>query len=270
MKATDFKRKKNAQEKISCLTCYDYPSARLLAETSLDCILVGDSVAMTVHGHESTVMATMDMMVMHTQAVSRGLGSQFLISDMPFLSYRTSLETSMRHVMQLMQAGAHAVKIEGGDAALCETMAMITHAGVPVVGHLGMTPQSVHQLGGFRVQGKEQAQAANLMREAKALEEAGAIAVVLECVPADLAKRITTHLAIPTIGIGAGCDTDGQILVWHDVLGLQDELKPKFVKQYAQGKSLFTDAVAAYVADVKQSAFPEVCHMYNSACTAVI
>lgn len=262
MKATEFKIKKKAQEKIVCLTCYDYPSARLLAETALDCILVGDSVAMAVHGYESTVMATMEMMVMHTQAVARGLGQQFLISDMPFLSYQISHQTTMRHVMQLMQAGAHAVKIEGGDPALCETMTRITRAGVPVIGHIGMTPQSVHQFGGFRVQGKELSQAANLMREAKALEEAGAIALVLECVPAELAKRITEQLSIPTIGIGAGCDTDGQILVWHDVLGLQDELKPKFVKHYAQGKHLLKDAVSAYVLDVKQAVFPEARHMY--------
>lgn len=262
MKTTDFKRKKIAGEKISCLTCYDYPSARTVAETMLDCILVGDSVAMAVHGHESTVMATMEMMVMHTQAVSRGLGPQFLISDMPFLSYRLSQPDTMRHVMQLMQAGAHAVKIEGGDAALCETMAMITSAGVSVVGHIGMTPQSMHQLGGFRVQGKEVSQAESLMLEAKALEEAGAIALVLECIPATLAKRITDNLTIPTIGIGAGPDTDGQILVWQDLLGLQNELKPRFVKYYAQGKEVFCDAINLYVEEVKAALFPAQTHFY--------
>lgn len=262
MKATDFKRKKNSKEKISFLTCYDYPSARMLAETNLECVLVGDTLAMTVHGHDSTVTATMDMMILHTKAVARGLADQFLVSDMPFLSYRLSRKETMHHVMQLMQAGAHAVKIEGGDADVCETIAMITRAGVPVLGHIGMIPQSVHQFGGFRVQGKEDSSAENLLLQAKALENSGVIALVLECIPAQLAKQITNSLSIPTIGIGAGADTDGQILVWHDMLGLQDEIKPKFVKYYLQGKQIFADAIKAFVDDVKQGRFPEKHHEY--------
>lgn len=262
MKIHDFQRKKQKKDKITFLTCYDYSAACIVADSKLDCILVGDSVAMVMHGYDSTVMATMEMMILHTQAVARGIKQQFLVSDMPFLSYRISQETTMRYVMQLMQAGAHAVKIEGGDDDICKTVQHITQSGVPVIGHIGLTPQSIHQLGGYRVQGKDQQQAAQFIAQAKALEAAGVIALVLECVPSALAETITQNLTIPTVGIGAGHGTDGQILVWHDFLGLQDELTPKFVKQYTQTKQTWLQAINAYVDEVKMGAFPRLEHAY--------
>lgn len=256
MKIHDFKRKKQLQNKISMLTCYDYPSARIIAESNIDCVLVGDSVAMAVHGHETTVTATMEMMELHTKAVARGLKTHFLIADLPFLSHRLSQADTVSNVRRLLQAGAQGVKIEGGDADTCQTISHLVTAGVPIMGHIGLTPQSVHQLGGYKVQGKEQEQAARLMQQAADLEAAGCFALVIECVPAQLAKAITQSLTIPTIGIGAGADTDGQVLVWHDLLGLQTEFKPKFVKQYAQGKDLLLAAINAYAQEVQSANFP--------------
>lgn len=263
MKITDFKRKKLLNEKISMLTCYDYPSAVTVADSALlDCLLVGDSVAMAVHGHKSTVMATMDMMVLHTEAVARGLGEQFLISDLPFLSHRVSLADTVQNVKRLFQAGAQAVKIEGGDSHTCETIRHLVQSGLPVIGHIGLTPQSVHQLGGYRIQGKESAQAADLLLQAKNLEAAGCAALVIECVPRQLAKIITAALSIPTIGIGAGEATDGQVLVWQDMLGLQNTFKPRFLKQYAQEKETILAAVNAYALDVRKSHFPAEEHAF--------
>ncbi|KTD33132.1 3-methyl-2-oxobutanoate hydroxymethyltransferase [Legionella nautarum] len=256
MKIHDFKRKKQLQNKISMLTCYDYPSARIIAESNIDCVLVGDSVAMAVHGHETTVMATMEMMELHTKAVARGLKTHFLIADLPFLSHRLSQADTVSNVRRLLQAGAHAVKIEGGDSDTCQTISYLVTAGVPVIGHIGLTPQSVHQLGGYKVQGKEQEQAARLIQQATELEAAGCFALVIECVPAELGKAITQTLTIPTIGIGAGADTDGQVLVWHDLLGLQTEFQPKFVKQYAQSKGLLLAAINSYAKEVQSANFP--------------
>jgi len=262
MNIVDFKRKKAAREKISFITCYDYPSARTVAESTLDAILVGDSVAMTVHGHDTTVMATMDMMTLHTEAVARGLGKQFLVSDLPFLAHRVSAADTIQNVRRLMQAGAHAIKLEGADAHTCITIETIVTAGVPVMGHIGLTPQSVHQLGGYKVQGKQEAQAASLVEQALALEAAGCFALVIECVPEALALRITQALNIPTIGIGAGIHTDGQILVWHDLLGLQTEFLPRFAKQFIQTKPLLLQAINAYASDVTQASFPTPEHTY--------
>jgi 3-methyl-2-oxobutanoate hydroxymethyltransferase len=262
MKIHDFLRKKQQQAKISMLTCYDYPSARIVAESKIDCVLVGDSVAMAVHGFPTTIMATMEMMVMHTQAVARGLNQQFLITDLPFLCHRTSKADTILNVKQLLQAGAHAVKIEGGDVDTCQTIAHLVLAGIPVMGHIGLTSQSVHQLGGFRVQGKEQKQADLLMQQAANLETAGCFALVIECVPQQLAKKITQSLTIPTIGIGAGVCTDGQVLVWHDLLGLQTEFKPKFLKHYAQGKEMVLTAINAYAEQVQRTEFPASEHAY--------
>lgn len=262
MNIHDFKIKKEQQTKISMLTCYDYPSARTIAESNIDCILVGDSVAMAVHGHASTIMATMDMMVLHTSAVARGLGPQFLISDLPFLSHRGTHTETIQHVKRLLQAGAHAVKIEGADAHVCETIAYLVNAGVPVMGHIGLTPQSVHQLGGYKVQGREPEQAARLMQEANHLETAGCFALVIECVPRPVAKAITDTLNIPTIGIGAGVDTDGQVLVWHDMLGLQTDFNPRFLKQFAEGKKTLLTAIDAYVEQVQQAHFPAIEHAF--------
>lgn len=262
MKLHDFKHKKTQRKKISMLTCYDYPSSRIIAESNIDCVLVGDSVAMAVHGHDSTIMATMDMMVLHTSAVARGLGNQFLISDLPFLCHRESMTATIEHVKRLLQAGAHAVKIEGGDPDVCQTIAHLVTSGVPIIGHIGLTPQSVLQLGGYKVQGKEQSHATRLLQQAKNLEEAGCTALVIECVPGILAKTITDALTIPTIGIGAGVETDGQVLVWHDMLGLQTEFKPRFVKQFAQGKEAFIIAINTFAEHVQLAHFPTVDHAF--------
>jgi 3-methyl-2-oxobutanoate hydroxymethyltransferase len=256
MKIHDFKRKKEEQQKISMITCYDYPSACIVAESNIDCVLVGDSVAMAVHGYETTIMATMEMMILHTQAVARGLKQQFLISDLPFLSHKASLTQTVDHVTKLLQAGAHAVKIEGANEDTYHTISHLVNAGVPVMGHIGLTPQSIHQLGGYKIQGKNQEQAENLIRQAQQLEAAGCFALVIECVPHSLTPKISHSLNIPTIGIGAGSSTDGQVLVWHDMLGLQTEFNPKFVKRFLQGKGLILDALNAYVHQVQQVSFP--------------
>lgn len=258
MNIRDFKRKKDQQSKITMLTCYDYPSACTISESIIDCVLVGDSVAMAVHGHDSTIMATIDMMVLHTAAVARGLKHQFLISDLPFLCHRGSRLDTVQQVKQLMQAGAHAVKIEGGDDDVCQTIAHLVASGVPVMGHIGLTPQSVYQLGGYKIQGKEQEQAALLLHQAHRLEAAGCFALVIECVPSLVAETITKALVIPTIGIGAGSTTDGQVLVWHDMLGLQTHFKPRFVKQFAEGKSILLKAINAYAEAVQQAHFPTI------------
>ncbi|MBN9231079.1 MAG: 3-methyl-2-oxobutanoate hydroxymethyltransferase [Legionella sp. 40-6] len=256
MKIHDFKRKKQEQKKISMLTCYDYPSACTIAESQIDCVLVGDSVAMAVHGHQNTIMATMEMMTLHTQAVARGIKQQFLVTDLPFLSHKASREQTIHHVTTLLQAGAHGIKIEGGDDDTCKTITHLVHAGVPIMGHIGLTPQSIHQLGGFKVQGKSDEQAELLVQQACKLEAAGCFAIVIECVPQQVARQITEALTIPTIGIGAGNATDGQVLVWHDLLGLQTDFNPRFVKRYAQGKELFIEAINSYAQQVQQQSFP--------------
>ncbi|VEB33220.1 3-methyl-2-oxobutanoate hydroxymethyltransferase [Legionella sainthelensi] len=262
MKIHDFKRKKEEQQKIVMVTCYDYPSACIVSESNIDCVLVGDSVAMAVHGHETTIMATIEMMVLHTQAVARGLKQQFLITDLPFLSHKTSLAQTVEHVKSLLRSGAHAVKIEGADADTCQTISYLVNAGVPVMGHIGLTPQSIHQLGGYKIQGRNPEQAETLIQQALRLEEAGCFAVVIECVPQPLAQAITQSLRIPTIGIGAGSDTDGQVLVWHDMLGLQTDFNPKFVKRYIQGKEMLLNALNAYAQQVQQVSFPASEHAF--------
>jgi 3-methyl-2-oxobutanoate hydroxymethyltransferase len=262
MKIHDFKRKKEEQQKIVMLTCYDYPSACIVAESNIDCVLVGDSVAMAVHGHETTIMATIEMMVLHTQAVARGLNQQFLISDLPFLSHKSSLPQTIEHVNSLLRAGAHAVKIEGADADTCKTIAYLVNAGIPVMGHIGLTPQFIHQLGGYKIQGKSKEQAEILIQQALHLEAAGCFALVIECVPQPLAQAITKSLSIPTIGIGAGSYTDGQVLVWHDMLGLQTDFNPKFVKKYLQGKEIVLNAINAYAQQVQQVSFPAIEHTF--------
>lgn len=262
MKIHDFKRKKQEQQKIAMLTCYDYPSACIVAESNIDCVLVGDSVAMAVHGYKNTLMATLEMMVLHTQAVARGLHQQFLISDLPFLSHKHSLSQTIENVKILLQAGAQAIKIEGADADTCQTISYIVNAGIPVMGHIGLTPQSIHQLGGYKIQGKSQEQIERLTQQALQLEEAGCFSLVIECVPQSLGKTITDLLTIPTIGIGAGSYTDGQVLVWHDMLGLQTHFNPKFVKQFAQGKEMILHALNAYANQVQQVSFPGTEHVF--------
>lgn len=245
------------------ITCYDYPSATIIAESNIDCVLVGDSVAMAVHGHKTTVMATLEMMVLHTQAVSRGLDKQFLISDLPFLCHKESLFHTVANVRQLIQAGAHAIKIEGGDKETCKTIDYLVQSGIPVMGHIGLTPQSVHQLSGYKVQGKNQVEAEKLLHQAQLLEQAGCFAMVIECVPQSVAKIITEKLTIPTIGIGSGVFTDGQVLVWHDLLGLQDTFNPRFVKKFAQAKGLFIDAINTYSQQVQERSFPAIEHVFE-------
>lgn len=261
MKLHDFARKKNTA-KITVLTCYDYPSAKLVANSKLDCVLVGDSVAMAVHGHSSTIMADITMLEMHTAAVARGIGSQFIIADLPFLCHRGGQQSTMENVKRLAQAGAQAIKIEGGDLDTCKTIEHIVTSGVPIMGHIGLTPQSVLQLGGYKIQGRSQAQADQILAQAQRLQAAGCFALVLECIPRDLAKVITQELNIPTIGIGAGSDTDGQVLVWHDFLGLFTDIHCSFVKQFAQGSSVFDTAIQQYISEVQQGQFPTVEHSF--------
>lgn len=262
MNIHEFKRKKQEQQKISIVTCYDYPSACIVAESNIDCVLVGDSVAMAVHGHANTLTATTAMMELHTKAVAKGIGKQFIVTDLPFLCHKISIEHTMQEVKVLMQAGAHAIKIEGADDDTCNTISRLVQSGIPVMGHIGLTPQSIHQLGGYIVQGKKAEQADALIVQAKRLENAGCFALVIECVPKAIGQKITSELCIPTIGIGAGVHTDGQVLVWHDMLGLQDSFMPKFVKQFTQGKAFILSALNHYVGQVKQGQFPELNHSF--------
>jgi len=255
MNVLDFQTCKDSGEKIVMLTCYDYTSARIVQDSDVDVILVGDSAAMVMHGYNTTIPADIEMMCRHIESVSRGTKSKFIVGDMPFLSFRQSLTDNMLAVASVMKAGAHAVKLEGIEGNV-ETISHIVQSGVPVMGHLGLTPQSVNQLGGFRVQGRGNSAAEKLRQEALACQQAGCFALVLECVPDDLAAEITTSLKIPTIGIGAGARTDGQVLVMQDLLGLSNDFKPKFVRNYIDGRSVLLDAFNAYASDVKSGNFP--------------
>jgi len=251
----DFQKMKRAGEKIVVATCYDYTSALILNGTDIDVLLVGDSLAMTMHGFPSTLSATVEMMALHTAAVARGAKDKFIIADLPFLSYRKSLSDSVEAAGVLMRAGAQAVKLEGADGNL-ELIAHLVASGVPVMGHLGLTPQAVNQLGGYHVQGKTDDDARKMMVDALALEEAGCFALVLECVPSSLADAVTEKLSIATIGIGAGAGTDGQVLVYQDMLGLNTAFKPKFVKYFMKGAEGVARAMNDYAAEVKSGEFP--------------
>jgi 3-methyl-2-oxobutanoate hydroxymethyltransferase len=255
MNVLDFQACKARKEKIVMLTCYDYTSARIVQDSDIDVILVGDSAAMVMHGYGTTIPADIDMMCRHIESVARGTRDKFIVGDMPFLSFRQSLTDNMRAVASVMKAGAHAVKLEGieGNA---ETIAHVVKSGVPVMGHLGLTPQSVNQLGGYRVQGRGERAAGILKQEAAACEQAGCFALVLECVPDELATEITAELGIPTIGIGAGAHTDGQVLVMQDLLGLSSDFKPRFVRKYLDGRAALLGAFNAYADDVKKGHFP--------------
>jgi 3-methyl-2-oxobutanoate hydroxymethyltransferase len=255
MNVLDFAKRKRAGERISMVTCYDYWPAQVLNETEVDCLLVGDSLAMVMHGFDSTVHATVDMMAMHTRAVRRGARDKFVVADMPFLSVRKGLGAAMDAVGALMQAGGNAVKIEG-EAGQLDLIAHIVESGVPVMGHLGLTPQSVEAFGGHRVQGRDEGKAAAILDSARRLADAGCFALVLECVPAALGRMITEQVPIATIGIGAGSETDGQVLVLQDMLGMNPAFKPKFLRHFAQGRELVGGAVNEFHADVKRGAFP--------------
>jgi len=262
MNVLDFQTCKERNEKIVMLTCYDYTSARIVQDSDVDVILVGDSAAMVMHGYGTTIPADVEMMCRHIESVARGTRNKFIVGDMPFLSFRQSLTDNMRAVARVMKAGAHAVKLEGIEGN-GETVAHIVKSGVPVMGHLGLTPQSVNRLGGFRVQGRGESAAEVLRQEAIACEQAGCFAVVLECVPDELAAEITQLLTIPTIGIGAGARTDGQVLVMQDLLGLSSDFRPKFVRQYIDGRSVLLDAFNAYANDVKNGQFPAADESYG-------
>ena len=251
----DFARAKREQLPIVMLAAYDALMARVIAASEADAILVGDSVAMVVHGFPSTVHATVDMMVTHTAAVRRGAPDMVVVADMPFLSVRRGRQAATDAAGALMQAGATAVKIEGVTGHE-DVIAHLVASGIPVMGHLGLTPQSVHQFGGYRLQGRAPAEAERLKREAETLEELGAFALVLECVPATLAAAITEARNIPTIGIGAGAQTAGQVLVLSDLLGLDPKFQPRFARRYVEGHELVRDAVNRFVGDVRGAQFP--------------
>lgn len=254
---------KASGRKISMISCYDAFSANMVKDSDVDTILVGDSVAMVIHGYDSTVHATVDMIEAHVSAVSRAIANaKLIVGDVPFLANRKDLKTAMDCVERLMQAGAHAVKIEGVDGHL-DIISHIVESGVPVMGHLGLTPQSIHQFGGFSVQAKEQAAADKLFEDALKLQEAGCFSIVLECVPASLAKRVTEALNIPTIGIGAGNVTDGQVLVYHDLLGLMGEFRPKFLKKYLSGTELAVNALNTFHQEVVEVVYPTEEYSYH-------
>jgi 3-methyl-2-oxobutanoate hydroxymethyltransferase len=259
---SDFARMKERGGKIVMVTAYDAPSARLADAAGVDSVLVGDSAAMTVLGHDSTVPVTVEEMLMLTRAVSRGARRAFVIADMPFGSFQASnriaLKTAIRFVKE---GGAHAVKLEGAGASV-ERVKAIVGAGIPVMGHIGLTPQSAALLGGYKPQGRTADRAQGLLEEAHALERAGCFAIVLEAIPEPVAARITENLRVPTIGIGAGASCDGQVLVWHDLLGLSTGHVPQFVKRYADLSDLIGAAMSAYVADVRAARFPESRHTY--------
>jgi len=242
--------------KITCLTAYDYPTARLLDEAGVDILLVGDSLGMVVLGYESTLPVTLEEMLHHTRAVRRGTRRALLVADMPYGSYHVEPKEAVRHAIRFVkEAGTEAIKIEGGERRM-DLIARLVDAEIPVMGHIGLTPQSVNALGGFRVQGKTEEAADQLLRDARSVEAAGAFAIVLESIPRELAARITSELRIPTIGIGAGPDCDGQILVIHDLLGLSFGHKPKFARQYAQLGEIISHAAAEYCRDVQHGTYP--------------
>jgi 3-methyl-2-oxobutanoate hydroxymethyltransferase len=251
-----FREKKERGEPITMLTAYDYPTALAMDKAGVDSILVGDSLAMVVLGYENTLPVTMEEMLHHSRAVARGAKTALLIGDMPFMSYQVSVEEAVRNAGRFLQfGGMDAVKLEGGRERV-EAVRTITGAGIPVVGHLGLTPQSVHQLGGYRAQGKTSAAAKRLLEDALLLEEAGCFSIVLESVPARLGELVSQKLHIPTIGIGAGAGCDGQVLVTHDLLGLFDRFTPKFVKQYANLHEVMERAFGEYLMEVEERTFP--------------
>jgi 3-methyl-2-oxobutanoate hydroxymethyltransferase len=252
-------------QRVGMITAYDYPSARVADAAGADVILVGDSLAMVVLGHPDTLQVTVDEMLHHTRAAARGAQRALVVGDMPYLSYHVSIEESVRNAGRFVRAGAHAVKIEGGKPQRIRTVEALLDAEIPVMGHIGLTPQSVNALGGFKLQGKAADDARRLVDEALALEQAGCFSIVLEMVPAELAAVITERLSIPTIGIGAGPQCDGQVLVFHDLLGLYDGHTPRFVRQYAHLGDAMQSAIAEYLGDVREGRFPSDAESFHSA-----
>lgn len=252
-----FTQRKLQKQKISMITCYDFWSASIIARSNLDCILVGDSGAMIMHGHSSTVPADIHSIATQVRAVVKGAPKKFVIGDMPFCSYRKSLSDTIENAQLLMQAGAQAIKLEGAIGNY-ETITHLVESGIPVMGHLGLTPQAIHTLGGFKVQGIEVDQAKIILQQAQQLADSGCFAIVLECIPASLAKKITDNTSVATIGIGAGPHTDGQVLVLQDMLGFNPSFKAKFVKQYLNGYELMLNALNDYHHEVAELSFPDI------------
>ena len=252
----DFLKRKKEGRKITMLTAYDYPFAQIVDEAGIDCILVGDSLGMVVQGLENTLPVTMDEMIYHTKMVSRAVKNAMVIGDMPFMSYQSGVQDAVKNAGRfLKEAGAAAVKIEGGSEVV-EHIRIMTKSDIPVMAHIGLTPQSIHRMGGYKVQGKTQESARKLLEEAHAVEDAGAFSLLLEAIPMSLAEKITKELAIPTIGIGAGPHCDGQVLVLHDVIGLFERFVPKFVKKYANLKEDTLKAIKAYKEEIEKGIFP--------------
>ncbi len=258
-----FRQKKERGEPISMLTAYDYPTALALDQSGIDAILVGDSLGMVVLGYENTLSVSMDEMLHHSRAVARGAKSALLIGDMPFMSYQVSVEEAVRNAGRFLQdGGMNCIKLEGGREYVDRIQAIV-NAGIPVMGHLGLTPQSINQLGGFRAQGKTSGAAVRLLEDAKRLEAAGCFSLVLEAIPTELAKYISQQISIATIGIGAGAGCDGQVLVTHDLLGLFDRISPKFARKYADFQAEMKKAFVEYVKDVQQKQFPAAEHGFG-------
>jgi len=259
----DLRKMKADNEKIVMVTAYDYTMARLVEMAGVDMVLVGDSLGMVVQGHDSTLPVTLDHMVYHCQIVKRGLQRAHLVGDLPFLSYQATPEQALLSAGRLMkEAGVHSVKLEGGVRS-AESIHRMVEAGIPVVAHVGLTPQSVHAMGGFKVQGRSEDDAERVIEDAIAVEQAGAFCLVLEGIPTELAAEITHRLEIPTIGIGAGPTCDGQVLVANDLLGMDQSFKPKFVKRYANLEQASVDAVKAYASEVRSGAFPDADHSFH-------
>jgi len=260
---TEIKEMKQRKEKIPMLTAYDYVTAKMVDEAGVPLILVGDSLGMVMLGYESTIPVTMEEMIHHTKAVVRGAKKALIIGDMPFMTYHISVSDALHNAARFIQeGGAQAVKLEGGES-VAEKVRRLVDCGIPVMGHIGLTPQYIHQLGGFKIQGKVAEEAKKLLGDARILEEAGAFAIVLECTPAPLSKLITQKLAIPTIGIGAGPDCDGQVQVISDLLGLYTEFVPRHAKQYARLAGDIKTAVSSYISEVKSLSFPTMEHSYT-------
>ncbi len=252
----DFFKKKAEGAKITMLTAYDYPFAKIVDEAGIDAVLVGDSLGMVVQGLDNTLPVTMDDMIYHTRLVARAVTNAIVVGDMPFMSYQASLEEAVRNAGRFLKdAGASAVKLEGGKE-VCDRINAMTKTGIPVMAHIGLTPQSIHRMGGYKVQGKSEESAKRLLGEAHAVEDAGAFSLLLEAIPLELARRITSELAIPTIGIGAGPHCDGQALVLYDVLGMFERFTPRFVKRYANLKEDALNAVRAYKSETEDGSFP--------------
>lgn len=259
----DFKKAKENNERISMLTAYDYSSAKLIDEVGIDAILIGDSLGMVSLGYEDTLSVTMEDMIHHTKAVARATKNALVVADLPFMSYQTSVYDAVYNAGRLIKEGrAHAVKLEGG-IEMCDRIEAIVKSSIPVMAHIGLTPQSVNALGGFKVQGKDEKAAKALIEAAKAVEKAGAFAVVLECVPAKLAEIVTKELNIPTIGIGAGAQCDGQVLVYQDMIGMFSGFTPKFVKKYANIGDMMKEAFEEYNKEVKNGSFPSQEHTFK-------